>query len=218
MPPLIPVDRLLISVVLPAMLVVLVAMLLVLVVTWPLVVNSWLPLIASVEVAPSAPAVTPVRARVPPVPVMSTRVPAVCAPTVTVPTPGAPPTWRTMPEVPLLMLLMDVVLPAMLLVLPAMLVVLVVTFWFVADSWPPLTASVDPVARTPGATLCNPTAPGTAPTRVASLVRVPPFGTVGVSALEYCNAAAPALVATAPVSWATLAASVGKDPAATLVI
>ena len=210
-PLLMPMVRLLIDVVLPAMLVVLVA-------TPVLVANNWLPLTASVDAPDTVPGRMPVRRRLPPVPVKSTSVPPVCAPTVIVPTPGAPPAWRTRPAVPLLRLVIEVVLPAMAVVLPAMLVVLVATFWLVVNSCPPSTASVEPAASTPGATLCTVTGPAAPPTSVTSLVGTPPLGVVGVPGFEYCTGAAPALAVIAAVTCETLTASVGAEPAATLVI
>ena len=102
------------SVVLLFTVVVRLAMFVVLVATFWLVANSWAPFTASVDVAVSAPAVTPVMVRVPLVPVTSTTVPPVATPTVI--GPALPPLCWTIPEVPFWMLVIAVVLLAMLVV------------------------------------------------------------------------------------------------------
>ena len=81
--------------------VIIAAVLLPVLVTFVLVVLSWLPFTASLEVAETSPAATPVTTRSPSVPVMETSVRPVAAPTVIVPAPGAPPTCWTRPLVPL---------------------------------------------------------------------------------------------------------------------
>ena len=75
----------------------------------------------------------------------------------------------------------------LLLIVSALLAVVcaVTTAALVAASWPPLTASVEPTATLPAATLWSATgALVSAPTSVASLDCVPPLATVGALLLE----------------------------------
>ena len=86
----------------------------------------------------------------------------------------------------------------------------------VVNSWPPLTASVEPLLTTPGATLCSAmAAPTVSPVRVASSDRTPGVGVFGAPAAENWIGA---LLADAPISvlvWVRLTASVAATPAVT---
>ncbi len=157
MPLLIPVVRLVIAVVLPA--------------TLTLVAFSWPPSTASVDPGATTPGAT---------------LPSVCAAPGAAPVPDGAvsasplvaPVRCTVPAVPLLRLVIAVVLVVIAVVLPAIAVVLALTAVLVANSWLPLTASVEAALSWPAATLAICRSAPAAPTET-TLAGVAPAKRVG---------------------------------------